>query len=120
MRRSPEPPHTWPARKRRRVLERLFPGLFAELVRLGAVPADLVGRAGRIWQGGWLQRFQSGMEGLLLIRPLLEGVVRKRTLRPRGIEHGTRAIGQVCVSSRIFMLRRAPSTPSRTNSGVRM
>jgi 2-polyprenyl-6-methoxyphenol hydroxylase-like FAD-dependent oxidoreductase len=63
-----------------RTLGELFPGLTAELLAAGALSADIV-RDGRwIQQGGPLCRFRSGLNGLLLSRPLLEGAVRRRVL----------------------------------------
>jgi hypothetical protein len=52
----------------------------AELIEAGAIPADVV-RDGRwIHEGAPLCRFRSGLDGLLLSRPLLENMVRKRVL----------------------------------------
>jgi 2-polyprenyl-6-methoxyphenol hydroxylase-like FAD-dependent oxidoreductase len=65
----------------REVLEKLFPGLTAELVGSGAVPGDLVREGRWFHEGACLCRFPSGLEGLLLSRPFLEGAVRSRVLR---------------------------------------
>jgi 2-polyprenyl-6-methoxyphenol hydroxylase-like FAD-dependent oxidoreductase len=61
-----------------RSMERLLPGLTAELVARGAVHTDLVGRM-RWWLGGAEQaRFESDLVGLLASRPLIEDGVRQR------------------------------------------
>ena len=64
----------------RQVLERLFPGLCQELKDAGAVPGDMIGGSQWFFQGGLCAKFQSGLEGLLMSRPLVEYVVRKRVL----------------------------------------
>jgi 2-polyprenyl-6-methoxyphenol hydroxylase-like FAD-dependent oxidoreductase len=64
----------------RQVLERLFPGLGDELIQAGAVPGDLI-RDGRWFhEGSCHARFTSGLDGLLMSRPFLEGAVRTRVL----------------------------------------
>ena len=64
----------------REVLERLFPGLSNELVGAGAVAGDIVRDARWFHEGACLSRFTSGLDGLLMTRPFLEGMVRKRLL----------------------------------------
>lgn len=64
----------------RNVLDQLFPGISNELTAAGAVEADIVRDARWFHEGGCLARFKSGLEGLLMTRPLLEGTVRRRTL----------------------------------------
>ncbi|GAA0804726.1 FAD-dependent oxidoreductase [Spirilliplanes yamanashiensis] len=62
----------------REVLERLFPGLTAELVEAGARWIDVV-RDAIVWQlGGHRARAESGIEMLCMSRPLLETCVRRR------------------------------------------
>lgn len=64
----------------RQVLETLFPGISRQLIEDGAVPGDIV-RDGRwFMEGACLSRFTSGIDGLLMSRPFLEGAVRKRVL----------------------------------------
>jgi 2-polyprenyl-6-methoxyphenol hydroxylase-like FAD-dependent oxidoreductase len=64
----------------RQVLEQLFPKLTEELVKSGAVHSDVV-RDGRwIQEGACLKRFRSGLDGLLLSRPFLEEMIRRRVL----------------------------------------
>ncbi|MBI3207471.1 MAG: FAD-dependent monooxygenase [Candidatus Solibacter usitatus] len=62
----------------RAVLEKLFPGLSSALVQQGAVMGDTVRDARWFNEGACLARPVSGLEGLLVTRPLLEGTVRER------------------------------------------
>jgi 2-polyprenyl-6-methoxyphenol hydroxylase-like FAD-dependent oxidoreductase len=64
----------------RRILDRLFPGLGEELIGLGAVEGDLLKDSRWIFEGACLSKRESGLKGLLVSRPLLEGVVRRRLL----------------------------------------
>jgi 2-polyprenyl-6-methoxyphenol hydroxylase-like FAD-dependent oxidoreductase len=61
-----------------RALENFFPGFFEEAQRAGGLGIDFT-RDVHWWneQGEHL-RFASGLEGLLISRPLLEGLVRER------------------------------------------
>ncbi len=72
-------PHGLLARGRRG-LEELFPGLTADLVALGAVPGDMQEDFRWINQGVPMARGRSGLNGLLVSRPLLEREVRRRVL----------------------------------------
>jgi len=62
----------------RRVLENLFPGICTELIGRGAPSGDLLADSRWFCEGGCLSRRSSGLNGLLLSRPLLEGTVRRR------------------------------------------
>ncbi len=62
------------------VLERLFPGISAEFIRNGALANDIAGDVRWFFSGGTLHQFDSGLIGILISRPLLEGIVRRRTL----------------------------------------
>lgn len=64
----------------RYALERLHPGVIDELVESGALRVNSAGNA--IWYqcGGRRVRYESGVEGICLSRPLLEAVIRRRTL----------------------------------------
>jgi 2-polyprenyl-6-methoxyphenol hydroxylase-like FAD-dependent oxidoreductase len=64
----------------RRVLDRLFPGISEELMEGGAVPDDLLRDSRWFVEGGRLARASSGLDGLLMSRPYLESVVRRRVL----------------------------------------
>jgi 2-polyprenyl-6-methoxyphenol hydroxylase-like FAD-dependent oxidoreductase len=70
----------------RRILEQLFPGLTAELAEAGALPADVARDARWVQEGGYLSRFESDVKGLLLSRPLLEGMIRKRVFGLRNVQ----------------------------------
>jgi 2-polyprenyl-6-methoxyphenol hydroxylase-like FAD-dependent oxidoreductase len=62
----------------RQALETLFPGLSQQLVADGAVPGDIVGDSRWFVEGACHSRFPSGLQGLLMSRPFLEGAVRER------------------------------------------
>jgi len=67
------------------VMDRLFAGLSDELLAAGAVPRDVLAGSRWYFEGGSLSRCASGLEGLLLSRPLLEGVVRERVRKIRNL-----------------------------------
>ena len=62
----------------RGVIERLFRGISNELITAGAVEMDIAQDSRWFSEGACLARFKSGLTGLLMTRPLLEGVVRLR------------------------------------------
>jgi 2-polyprenyl-6-methoxyphenol hydroxylase-like FAD-dependent oxidoreductase len=62
----------------RQVLEEMFRGISRALVEAGAVAGDIVHDSRWFNEGACLTRFQSGLEGLLMSRPFLEGMVRER------------------------------------------
>jgi 2-polyprenyl-6-methoxyphenol hydroxylase-like FAD-dependent oxidoreductase len=62
------------------VLERLFPGISQALVEAGAVKGDIVRDCRWFFEGACLTRVASGLDGLLMTRPLLEAAVRERVL----------------------------------------
>ena len=64
----------------RNVLEKLFPGISETLLKAGAVTADIVRDARWVFEGACLSRPASGLNGLLMTRPLLEAAVRERVL----------------------------------------
>ena len=59
-------------------LKRLFPSLERELLDAGAVPSDVIGNVRWFQHGHYKARFQSGLNGLLLSRPLLETSIRRQ------------------------------------------
>jgi 2-polyprenyl-6-methoxyphenol hydroxylase-like FAD-dependent oxidoreductase len=61
-------------------LKKLFPRLEQELLAAGAVPGDVIGDVRWFQQGFYKAKFQSGLAGIVLSRPLLEGTLR-RTVR---------------------------------------
>jgi flavin-dependent dehydrogenase len=68
------------------VIERHFPGIAKELIAAGAVSGDIVQESRWFSEGACLARFKSGLEGLLMTRPLLEGTVRQRLLALPNVE----------------------------------
>lgn len=64
-----------------RSLQQLFPGLEEELVAAGATQGDVIGNVRWFQHGYYKARFQSGLRGLLLSRPLLEGTLRHHVRR---------------------------------------
>jgi 2-polyprenyl-6-methoxyphenol hydroxylase-like FAD-dependent oxidoreductase len=64
----------------RMALEELFPGLSAALHAQGALGGDLTDDVLWFVNGGAHARFASGIEGLLVSRPLLEAEIRRRVL----------------------------------------
>ena len=60
------------------VLEALFPGLVDELVAGGATTVDTTADARWHQPGGYRARFASGLIGVTLSRPFLEGQIRRR------------------------------------------
>ncbi|WP_337870587.1 hypothetical protein [Meiothermus sp.] len=61
-----------------RVLEGFFPGLTQDLVKLGVLSSDIINTAQWYQNGGFHAQFESGLLGLLVSRPLLEGYIRQR------------------------------------------
>jgi 2-polyprenyl-6-methoxyphenol hydroxylase-like FAD-dependent oxidoreductase len=64
-----------------RALEGFFPGLFEEARKAGGLRVDLTRDAYWCFEGGEYLRFASDLEGLLISRPLLEGIIRERVHR---------------------------------------
>ena len=62
----------------RETLENLFPGIGDELVASGAVPGDILRDAVWFIERGCHCKAISGLNGLLMSRPFLEGMVRER------------------------------------------
>jgi 2-polyprenyl-6-methoxyphenol hydroxylase-like FAD-dependent oxidoreductase len=64
-----------------RALEGFFPRIFEEARRAGGLGVDLTRDAYWCFEGGEYLRFASDLEGLLISRPLLEGIIRERVRR---------------------------------------
>ena len=64
----------------RNVLEELFPGISEALLKSGAVAGDIMRDSRWFFEGACLSRATSGLNGLLMTRPLLEAAVRQRVL----------------------------------------
>ena len=62
------------------IIERLLPGFRAELLANGALPCDVIGDARWYQMGGYKAKFNSGLQGILMSRPLIEAVIRRRVL----------------------------------------
>lgn len=62
------------------IIERLLPGFSDELVAKGALPCDVIGDARWYQLGGYKAKFQSGLRGILVSRPLIEMVIRRCVL----------------------------------------
>ncbi|MGW3343841.1 FAD-dependent oxidoreductase [Nonomuraea rubra] len=67
------------------VMDELLPGLTAELVAQGAIRGDMQDRARHVHGGRRLARGSSGLTGVLVSRPLLEGQVRRRVSALPGV-----------------------------------
>lgn len=64
----------------RAALENFFPGLTQELIEQGAIAGDISAQSLWFNHGGYHQRFNSGLQGLLVSRPTLEAQVRARVM----------------------------------------
>jgi len=64
-----------------RGLKTLFPGIDRDCIDAGAVPGDVIGSMRWFQHGYYKAQFASGLDGLLLSRPLLEGMLRRRVLQ---------------------------------------
>jgi 2-polyprenyl-6-methoxyphenol hydroxylase-like FAD-dependent oxidoreductase len=62
----------------REVLDDLFPGFSLEAIENGGLPGDIVRDIRWFFQGDFLARPTSGLDGLLVSRPFLEQLVRRR------------------------------------------
>jgi 2-polyprenyl-6-methoxyphenol hydroxylase-like FAD-dependent oxidoreductase len=63
-----------------RILSDYFPGMMDELVAEGAIRGDLTGDFLWYQYGGWKLRADSGLEAIVVSRPLLERKVREHVL----------------------------------------
>jgi len=68
------------------VLEQLFPGITAQLISGGAVPADPMNDGTWFFEGAALRKARSGTTGVMMSRPFLESVVRARIAETEGID----------------------------------
>jgi len=62
----------------RNTLERFFPEVFEELMSVGAVNFCITRDAYWCFNGGEHVRFESDLPGVLVSRPLIEGIIRER------------------------------------------
>lgn len=92
------------------IMARLFPGFGQELIANGALPADVVADARWYQMGGYKAQFQSGIEGILMSRPLIEAVIRRRVLAIPNVqvmENGVQALCAQAEQGRITGVRLA-------------
>src|SRR5262245_38909967 len=94
----------------RQVLEKLFPGISGQLVAGGAVPGDIVAQSRWFMEGGCHVRFASGLDGLLMSRPFLEGMVRERV----------RNLANVHIRDGVEVTGLMASTDNRLVTGIRV
>jgi 2-polyprenyl-6-methoxyphenol hydroxylase-like FAD-dependent oxidoreductase len=82
----------------RNVLEKLFPGISEALLKAGAVTGDIVRDSRWFFEGACLSRPPSGLNGLLMTRPLLEAAVRERVLaHPKVVRRDELAVEELVV-----------------------
>jgi 2-polyprenyl-6-methoxyphenol hydroxylase-like FAD-dependent oxidoreductase len=68
------------------VMEELFPGLTNDLVAEGATVLDVVNEVRWYQPGGYRLRYDSGLQGISMSRPLLEAGIRRRVLAIANVE----------------------------------
>lgn len=97
----------------REVMDELLPGITAELVARGAMRGDLQERARHVHAGMRLARGESGLTGLLVSRPLLEGQVRRRVGALQGVRvlSGRTVTGLLSREGRVAGVRLADGEP---------
>jgi 2-polyprenyl-6-methoxyphenol hydroxylase-like FAD-dependent oxidoreductase len=67
-------------------IERVFPGIFAELVAAGGQRVDTAGDARWHYHGNWKARFKSGIEMVSQSRALFEWKLRRRLAEKANVE----------------------------------
>ncbi len=95
------------------IMERLFPGFGEELIANGAMPCDVIANARWYQMGGYKAQFQSGLEGILMSRPLIESVIRRRVLAIPNVEVIENGVQELCTNAeqnRITGVRLATGT----------
>ncbi|NUP00272.1 MAG: NAD(P)-binding protein [Nonomuraea sp.] len=97
----------------REVMDELLPGLSAELVGQGAISGDMQRRGRYIHGGHAMARGDSGLSGLLVSRPLLEGQVRRRVNALPGVRvvSGTAVTGLLAEAGRVTGVRLGDGRP---------
>ena len=61
-----------------RIMDEYFPGMMEELNALGAPLTDVMGNFLWFQYGRWKLRYDSGLRGITVSRPCLEGAIRRR------------------------------------------
>jgi len=97
--------------------ERLCPNLESDLIAAGAVAGDVIGKVRWFQHGCYKARFQSGLRGVLMSRPLLEGTIRARVRQRANVRlvEGRHVIGLICdrTATRVAGVRTRPSLDKR-------
>jgi 2-polyprenyl-6-methoxyphenol hydroxylase-like FAD-dependent oxidoreductase len=90
-----------------RGMTRLFPTLVQDLVEAGALQGDVVGSVRWFQHGRYKARFKSGLEGILLSRPLLEGTVRRHVMALPNVDlvPATHVVGLTADTARVTGVR---------------
>lgn len=94
----------------RHALERLFPGLFEELMTVGAEKCCITRDAHWCFNRGEHVQFESDLEGVLVSRPLLERTVRERV----------RGLPTVCFRDDCRVKELTTSSNNRCVTGIRV
>jgi 2-polyprenyl-6-methoxyphenol hydroxylase-like FAD-dependent oxidoreductase len=68
-------------RRGQTILERLFPGIEAELIAAGVPQVDWIADSKALGTRGWLPRFETNLKGVSPSRDLLEWSIRQRLAR---------------------------------------
>lgn len=68
-----------------RAIEKFFPGITEALANGGAVAGDVARESRWFFEGGRLSGTSSGLQGLLLSRPMIEAGVRERVLALKNV-----------------------------------
>jgi 2-polyprenyl-6-methoxyphenol hydroxylase-like FAD-dependent oxidoreductase len=97
----------------REIMDELLPGISAELVAQGAIRGDMQRYARHVHAGQRLARGESGLAGLLVSRPLLEGQVRRRISALPGVRlmQSRIATGLLSREGRVTGIRLADGEP---------
>ena len=103
-----------------RGLTTLFPGLERDLLDAGAVSGDIVNNFRWFQHGHYKARFPSGLDGVLLSRPLLEGTLRRRVLQLPNVRiiDNTRVMGLIVEHGVVRGIRMQQLREARMNLGA--
>jgi flavin-dependent dehydrogenase len=100
-----------------RGLKALFPNLERDLLDGGAVAGDVIGNVRWFQHGYYKAQFASGLDGILLSRPLLEGTLRRRVLQLPNVRilDSTRVMGLLVEHGVVRGVRMQPLREARMN-----
>jgi 2-polyprenyl-6-methoxyphenol hydroxylase-like FAD-dependent oxidoreductase len=90
-----------------RGLKALFPNLERDLLDGGAVAGDVIGNVRWFQHGYYKAKFQSGFDGLLLSRPLLEVSLRRQVMQLPNVRivDNSRVLGLLAAGGRVQGIR---------------